>query len=233
MRAERPVAVPPRARAGLDPVAHLLAQDAIYVGGGSMRNMLAIWREHGIDEAMRIAWHRGVRARRAERRRDVLVRGRRVDERRRARAGRRSRAAAREPVGASRRRDASGCRCTARRSRRERCRRATPPTTAPRCCTTARAGRVRRLAAGRARSACGSGRRGRRAGAAARASGCSRVRVRARCGRRCGRRPGRAVESPRRVRAPRAARRAPPLGLTATCGRPPERRTRGPGGAPS
>jgi dipeptidase E len=44
----------------LDPVSHLLAQDAIYVGGGSMRNMLAIWREHGIDEAMRIAWHRGV-----------------------------------------------------------------------------------------------------------------------------------------------------------------------------
>jgi peptidase E len=44
----------------VDPVSHLLAQDAIYVGGGSMRNMLAIWREHGIDEAMRIAWHRGV-----------------------------------------------------------------------------------------------------------------------------------------------------------------------------
>jgi peptidase E len=44
----------------LDPVQHLLAQDAIYVGGGSMRNMLAIWREHGIDEAMRVAWHRGV-----------------------------------------------------------------------------------------------------------------------------------------------------------------------------
>jgi peptidase E len=43
----------------LDPVSHLLAQDVIYVGGGSMRNMLAIWREHGIDEAMRIAWHRG------------------------------------------------------------------------------------------------------------------------------------------------------------------------------
>jgi dipeptidase E len=44
----------------LDPVSHLLAQDAIYVGGGSMRNMLAIWREHGIDDAMRIAWHRGI-----------------------------------------------------------------------------------------------------------------------------------------------------------------------------
>jgi peptidase E len=44
----------------IDPVAHLLAQDAIYVGGGSMRNMLAIWREHGIDEAMRSAWERGI-----------------------------------------------------------------------------------------------------------------------------------------------------------------------------
>jgi dipeptidase E len=44
----------------LDPVSHLLSQDVIYVGGGSMRNMLAIWREHAIDEAMRIAWHRGV-----------------------------------------------------------------------------------------------------------------------------------------------------------------------------
>jgi dipeptidase E len=44
----------------VDPAAHLLAQDAIYVGGGSMRNMLAVWREHGIDEAMRTAWERGV-----------------------------------------------------------------------------------------------------------------------------------------------------------------------------
>ncbi len=44
----------------IDPVAHLLAQDVIYVGGGSMRNMLAIWREHGIDDALRAAWERGV-----------------------------------------------------------------------------------------------------------------------------------------------------------------------------
>jgi dipeptidase E len=43
----------------IDPVTHLRAQDAIYVGGGSMRNMLAIWREHGIDLAMREAWVRG------------------------------------------------------------------------------------------------------------------------------------------------------------------------------
>lgn len=44
----------------IDPVAHLLAQDVIYVGGGSMRNMLAVWREHGIDGAMRRAWQSGV-----------------------------------------------------------------------------------------------------------------------------------------------------------------------------
>jgi len=44
----------------IDPVSHLLAQDAIYVGGGSMRNMLAVWREHGVDEAMRAAWQSGV-----------------------------------------------------------------------------------------------------------------------------------------------------------------------------
>lgn len=43
----------------IDPVAHILAQDAIYLGGGSIRNMLAIWREHGIEEAMRTAWAHG------------------------------------------------------------------------------------------------------------------------------------------------------------------------------
>jgi dipeptidase E len=43
----------------IDPVEHLLAQDAIYVGGGSMRNLLAIWREHQVDRAMRVAWERG------------------------------------------------------------------------------------------------------------------------------------------------------------------------------
>jgi dipeptidase E len=47
-------------QARIDPVSHLLSQDAIYVGGGSMRNMLAIWKEHQIDEAMRAAWSAGV-----------------------------------------------------------------------------------------------------------------------------------------------------------------------------
>ena len=39
---------------------HLLAQDVVYVGGGSMRNMLAIWREHGLDEILRECWERGI-----------------------------------------------------------------------------------------------------------------------------------------------------------------------------
>jgi peptidase E len=39
---------------------HLLAQDIIYVGGGSMRNLLAIWREHGLDRILAEAWRSGV-----------------------------------------------------------------------------------------------------------------------------------------------------------------------------
>ena len=38
----------------------ILAQDIVYVGGGSMRNLLAIWREHGIDEVLRECWLRGI-----------------------------------------------------------------------------------------------------------------------------------------------------------------------------
>jgi dipeptidase E len=40
---------------------HLLAQDAIYVGGGSMVNLLAIWRAaQGLDSILRDAWRAGV-----------------------------------------------------------------------------------------------------------------------------------------------------------------------------
>ncbi|HEY5199264.1 MAG TPA: peptidase E [Solirubrobacteraceae bacterium] len=39
---------------------HLLAQDAIYVGGGSLANLLAIWRTHGLDEVLREAWDAGI-----------------------------------------------------------------------------------------------------------------------------------------------------------------------------
>lgn len=43
-----------------DPRAHLLAQDVIWVGGGSVVNLLAVWRAHGLDEVMREAWEAGV-----------------------------------------------------------------------------------------------------------------------------------------------------------------------------
>jgi peptidase E len=39
---------------------HLLAQDAIYVGGGNTANMLVVWRLHGVDEVLREAWERGI-----------------------------------------------------------------------------------------------------------------------------------------------------------------------------
>jgi peptidase E len=39
---------------------HLLAQDAVYVTGGSMVNLMALWREHGIDRVMRVAHRRGI-----------------------------------------------------------------------------------------------------------------------------------------------------------------------------
>ena len=39
---------------------HLLSHDLVYVGGGNTANMLAIWREHGLDEIIREAWQAGV-----------------------------------------------------------------------------------------------------------------------------------------------------------------------------
>jgi peptidase E len=43
-----------------DPRAHLLAQDVIYVGGGSLVSLLGTWRAHGIDLALHEAWRAGV-----------------------------------------------------------------------------------------------------------------------------------------------------------------------------
>lgn len=40
--------------------AHLLTQDLVYVFGGSVVNLLALWRAHGLDEALREAWQEGV-----------------------------------------------------------------------------------------------------------------------------------------------------------------------------
>ncbi len=38
----------------------LLSQDVIYVGGGSMINLMALWRAHGLDAIMREAWQSGI-----------------------------------------------------------------------------------------------------------------------------------------------------------------------------
>jgi dipeptidase E len=40
--------------------AHLLAQDVVYVGGGSVISLLGVWRAHGLDEILREAWEAGV-----------------------------------------------------------------------------------------------------------------------------------------------------------------------------
>ena len=40
--------------------AHLLSQDLIYVGGGSVVSLLGVWRAHGIDQILREAWEAGV-----------------------------------------------------------------------------------------------------------------------------------------------------------------------------
>lgn len=39
---------------------HLLGCDVVWVGGGSVANLLALWRLHGVDAAMRDAWQAGV-----------------------------------------------------------------------------------------------------------------------------------------------------------------------------
>lgn len=38
----------------------VLGMDAVYVGGGSTLNMLALWRAHGLDDILREAYDRGV-----------------------------------------------------------------------------------------------------------------------------------------------------------------------------
>jgi peptidase E len=38
----------------------LLEHDAVWVGGGSVANLLALWRLHGLDESFRQAWQAGV-----------------------------------------------------------------------------------------------------------------------------------------------------------------------------
>jgi len=43
-----------------DPAQVLASSDVVWVDGGSVANLLALWRLHGLDEAMRAAWRAGV-----------------------------------------------------------------------------------------------------------------------------------------------------------------------------
>jgi peptidase E len=43
-----------------DPEDFLLSRDLIFVGGGSVANMVAVWRVHGLDHILRAAWQAGV-----------------------------------------------------------------------------------------------------------------------------------------------------------------------------
>jgi dipeptidase E len=50
-------------RLGRRPLAlrdHLLSQDLIYVGGGSMVNLLAVWEAHDIAAILSLAWRQGI-----------------------------------------------------------------------------------------------------------------------------------------------------------------------------
>lgn len=43
-----------------DPAGLVLGSDAVWVGGGSVANLLAVWRVHGLDAVFREAWESGV-----------------------------------------------------------------------------------------------------------------------------------------------------------------------------
>ncbi len=56
----RPTHLPLFHRTVADLRAFILEQDVVYVGGGNTAALLAIWRQHGLDEVLREAWERGV-----------------------------------------------------------------------------------------------------------------------------------------------------------------------------
>ena len=83
-----------RERAPAEPREHLLSQDLIYVGGGSVTSLIGVWRAHGIDRILREALGARHHPLRALGRLAVLVSRRRLDVSRRSAAGAGSRPAA-------------------------------------------------------------------------------------------------------------------------------------------
>jgi dipeptidase E len=56
----KPTHLPFFARTPHDLESFVLEQDAIFVGGGNTRSMLAVWRDWGLDGYLRTAWEKGV-----------------------------------------------------------------------------------------------------------------------------------------------------------------------------
>ena len=56
----KPSHLPLFARTPRDLESFVLEHDAIYVGGGNTRSMLAVWRDWGLDVHLRKAWERGI-----------------------------------------------------------------------------------------------------------------------------------------------------------------------------
>ena len=165
----------PRSRRSTSP-----SQDVIYVGGGNTANMLAIWRVHGIDRALREAWERGAvlggwSAGANCWFEDSVTDSFGPDA---ARARRRARLARRELLPALRRRAGAAADLHAARARRGRCRPDTPPTTT-RPSTSRAPSCARSSASARAPAATGSRRRrgAARSAPAVRASRSSQARA--------------------------------------------------------
>ena len=55
-----PTHLPFFARTPRDLESFVLEQDAIFVGGGNTRSMLAVWRDWGLDAVLRTAWEKGI-----------------------------------------------------------------------------------------------------------------------------------------------------------------------------
>ena len=55
-----PTHLPLFARTPRDLQSFVMEQDAIFVGGGNTRSMLAVWRDWGLDVHLHAAWQRGV-----------------------------------------------------------------------------------------------------------------------------------------------------------------------------
>ena len=56
----RPSQLPLFARTPRDLEGYVLDHDAIFVGGGNTRSMLAVWRDWGLDRILRTAWESGI-----------------------------------------------------------------------------------------------------------------------------------------------------------------------------